>query len=541
MDPAIVAAGFIYEAFQGTFIIAVGSGIIVFVTGLFARLLWDRRYWDCTRVYAKASSVLFLASAAFFVAAMVLANNTAPVPEMVLPFVFSLWGAPLALALAFMLVSAFLMFLEYRLQRPFSTPSSSSAGVTSLLTFLGALSALVSLLFYNLVNSYMVSPEVPSGLQAVVQAGSIDPLTQLGLMLNRSYFPLTVKIILIGSLTFSALFSGAAAVRRLRLASSDGESAWLDFMTSWGFKTSILFGAPIGVIGYWYAAILHTSVPSLALGLMGVVSEGLSSALVVGLSPLWDIGIALSMSLGAVAGVYYLSKGHGKIRINSSEQRMLKMSMPWLIILLAIGTLGVLYVGEWYPQQFVLSLAILLDGVLIFEAVRLYCLAQLRLYVPALWFVLSCYGLIVYQAPHTNWYQAANFGGVSWPLIGFPLLAVTTYYFTTRWAETKYWIPIAVGFIALLIVTVKTADVELVKGQTVVALDPTVKSVVQNWAFLNGYDINTIYKTYPVPSNDELFSALAMAYAVFLGVYYWITRAVRHPRLALAGPGGRRT
>lgn len=536
MDPILVVAGFLYEAFQGTFILAIGGGVIVFVTALSARLLWDRRYWDCTRMYAKASAALFLASSTFLVMAMAFASAVSPVPEMSLPFVFSLWGVPLSLALAFMSISALLMFLEYRFQRPFGTPSDSSAGMTGLLISLGALSALVSLLFFNLLNSYMVSPDVPSGLQVVAQAGSIDPLTQLGLMLNRSYFPLTVKIILIGSLTFSALFSGAAALRRLR-TKSPVESPWLDFLTSWGFKTAILFGAPIGVIGYWNAAILHTTVPTLALGLMGVVSEGVSSALVVGLSPLWDIGIALSMSLGAIAGVYYLSRGHGKIKLGSTDQRVLKMSLPWLIVLLAIGTLGVLYVGEWYPQQFVLAMAVLLDGVLIFEAVRRYALGQIRLYFPAMLFVLSCYGLIVYEAPYTNWYQAVNFGGVSWPLIGFPLLAVTTYYFTTRWAKTKYWIPIAVGLIALLIVTVKMADVELVKGETVVALDPTVKNVVQNWAYLNGYDINAIYRTYPIPSNAELFSALALAYAFFLGVYYWITRAVRSSGSALSRLG----
>lgn len=537
MNSTLVVAGFLYEAFQGIFILAVGSGVIVFVTGLSARLLWDRRYWECTRMYARASAVLFLACSALLGAAMAFASAVNPVPEMTLPFVFSLWGAPLALTLGFMLVSATLMFLECRLQRPFGTRSDSSTGVTSLLTSLGMLSALVSLLFFNLLNSFMVSPEVPSGLQVIAQAGRVDPLTELGLMLNRSYFPLTVKVVLIGSLTFSALFSGAAALRRLRLSPSDGDSPGLDFLTSWGFKTAILFGAPIGVIGYWNAAILHTTVPTLALGLMGVVSEGVSSALVVGLSPLWDIGIALSMSLGAIAGVYYLSKGHGKVKLGSTDQRVLRMSLPWLLVLLVIVTFGVLSVGEWYPQQFVLALAVLLDGVLLFEAVRRYALGQIRLYFPALLFVLSCFGLIVYQAPYTSWYQAVNFGGISWPLIGFPLLAVTAYYFTTRWTKTKYWIPIAVGLIALLVVTVKMADVELVKGQTIVALDPTVKNVVQNWAYLNGYDINSLYRTYPVPDTTELLSALALAYVLFLGVYYWLTRVVRSSAFARPGLG----
>lgn len=525
MNLLMVLAGFLYVAFSGTFFIAVGGGIVTCVSVLSASLLRDNRYWACSRIYAKATTLLFAISVGMFILVAALANSSEPTPEMILPYAFSFWGVPLAVTLALIILSTGLMFLMQRTVTPV-TMTNSTFGFPSLLSTLGLFTGCLSLLFYNLTNTFMVAPNIPQSLSVVLQAGHLDPLTQLGLMVNRSWIPLTVKLYLVGSLAFSSLFSGGAAFRRIRSRGNEEDAKWLDFVASWGFKTALLFGAPIAIMGYWNASILHTTVPTLALGLMGVVSTGVSASLVSGLSPLWDIGIALSMSLGAMAGVYYLIRGRGRIRAGSAEQKVLRAYLPWLLVLLVVSTYAVLYVGVWYPLQFVLAFAVLIDGVLLFESVRRYALGRVRLYVPALIFIASCYGLLLYQAPNTWWYDAAAFGGVPWPLIGFPLLAVALYYFATRWREMKYWIPVTVATIALLVIVVKTADVELIKGTTIVALDPGTKTVVQTWAFSNGYDLSSLYLQYPDPSNPELFSALVLSFAFFMGIYAWVARIV---------------
>jgi hypothetical protein len=536
MDLVMVSSALLYELFSAIFILSIGSCIIVFVTALFAHLVWEKEYWDCVKMYSKASAALFAAAGVILLVAMVFAQSTNPTPEMVLPFSYSFWGAPLTGAFVLIAATTVIMLLQYKTQRPFGTHSTSSIGLTSLLTGLGAFTGILSLLFYNLINSYMVTPNVPDGLGVVVQQGGIDPLTQLGEMVNRTWIPLSIKISLIGALSFSVLFSGAAAVRRMRSKGNDEEEGWLDFVTSWGFKTGILFGAPLPVVGYWTASILHTSVPTFAFGLMGVAEVGLSSALVNGMGPLWAVGTGTAMALGALAGVYYLSRGRGKVRQGSTEQRVLRLSVPWIMVLFILVTYAVLYVGVWYPYQFVLVFAILVDGIVLFEAVRRYALGKIRLWVPALIFTMSCYGLLVYQAPNTLWYDAAAFGGICWPLIGFPLLAVTVYYFCTRWSKMKYAIPIFAMGMCMLIVTVKTADVELVKGQTLVAIDPTVTNIVQSWAYLNGYSTAFLNLQYPIPGNWDLLLALIFTFFALLGIYYLVTRQVVSRPLISAAP-----
>ena len=526
MSLSIIVAGFLYDTFVGSFILSVGGGVLTFVTVLLARITWDRRYWDCSRLYAKASAAFVTLSAGLLVTAIAFAGAVSPVPSLALPFLYSLWGTPLTMSLILLFISGILLFIQHRSQRPLDSPATFPVGRASLLTSLACISATVSLLFFNLVNTYMIAPSIPTSLEVILQSGRLDPVTQLGLMDNRSWIPLTIKLFLIGALAFSATFSGAAAMKRLRGKVTPTEAEWLDFITSWGFKAAILFGAPIGVIGYWNASILHTTVPTLALGLMGVTTSGISASLVTGLGTLWAVGIALSMGLGAVAGVYYLSRGKGLIVGGSPVLRSLMAFLPWLLVLLLVSTYAVLYVGEWYPQQFVLACAVLLDGVVMLEAVRRYSQGRVRLYFPALLFTLSCYFLLVYQAPYTQWYNAAAFGGISWPLLGFPLLAVTVYYFATRWRSMKYLIPISVGITALLVITLKTADVELVKGATVVALDPGTRPVVQSWGFLNGFDVSVLYREYPNPSGVELLTLLILAFAFFMGIYVWVTRIV---------------
>ncbi len=528
----MILATFVYEAFLGVFLISIGGGVIVWVTATFARFLRDDRYRENFELFSKASALLYAAAAALLVLAILVTNRLNPTPEMDLPYLFSVWGAPLTITLVLLVASLCLMALQYMIQRGRFGYHEPSLILPGLLAGCSALAGCVSLLFYNLINSFMLTPSLPSGLPVVISPGNVDTLTQLGLMVNRSWIPLTIKLFLVGCVAFSALFSGAAALRRMwSRGGTDAERARLDFLTSYGFKTAALFGASLGIVGYWNAGILHTNEPTLAGGLMGVTVQGISSALVTNMSPLWDVGTAGAMSLGALAGVYYLSRGTGSIAKGSSEQKALRMFLPWLVVLLAIGTYGVLYTGESYPQQMVLALGVFLGGFLMFEALRRYSIGQVRLYVPALLFTVACYALLLYQAPNTDWYNAVAFGGVSWPLIGFPLLAVALYYLTTRWDYMKYIIPVAVAGMVLLIITVKVADVDLVKGATLVALDPSTKAVVQSWAYLNSFDTTFLYQTYPTPQGYDLFIGLVLAFALLVCVFYWLVRAVA-PRVS---------
>lgn len=529
MNLAVIFGTIAYETFVGVFITAVGGGILVLITTIFARVLRDRRYSDSLKVYSRAAAWLFTAAAALLIFAMGLANSLNPTPAILLAYLVSIWGVPLAITLLFLIASAGLMFLFHKKIGPPSGPQDYSIKLLpSLMAGSAALSGILSLVFYNLLNSYMLTPSVPLGLSAVINASSLSPLSRMELMVNPSWLPLSIKLFLVGCVTFAILFSGSAAFRRIRTKVRDEKSAWLDFLVSWSFKLATVFGASLGIIGYWCAAALHTSVPSLAMMLMGEAAEGTSPALMFTMNSLWDVATACAMSLGALAGVYYLSRGKGFVLRGSNEQKVLKMFLPLLLMLLAVATYGVLVTGNSYPQQFVLAIGVFVGGYLTLEAIRRYYLGKARLYVPAFAFTVSCYALLLYQAPNTKWYNAVAFGGVSWPLIGFPLLAVTLYYFATRWREMKYWIPVAVAVTVLLIVTAKVADVALVRGSTVLALDPRLATIVQNWAQQTGSDLTFLYTQYPVPNNSELFVGLLCTFILFLGMFYWFERLLSH-------------
>ena len=161
------------------------------------------------------------------------------------------------------------------------------------------------------------------------------------------------------------------------------------------------------------------------------------------------------------------------------------------------------------------------DAILTFEAVRRYFLGKVRLYVPAIAFIASCYAFLLYQAPNTEWYDAAAFGGVSWPLIGFPLLALTVYYFGTRWRDVKYWIPVSTAVLTLLIITVKVADVALTRGGTIIAIDPSKVAAVKSWAFQTGSDLTFLNQQHLNPTDFELFIGLLISFFILLALLYW--------------------
>ncbi len=505
----------------------MGGGVLVSITALSARLLDDKRYSASLPVFSGASAALFAAASALLILAIELADNLAPTPAMLLPYLFSVWAVPLGITLLLLFVSTALMFMYIRVQGRQAGQSDQPPGfLPGLLVGSAALTGCLSLLFFNLLNSYMLTPSVPLSLPVVIQAGSLAPLTALGLMVNPSWIPLSIKLLLVGCVGFAILFSGAAALRKMKSKERVGEKTMLDFVVAWGFKTAAVFGASLGIIGYWCAAVFHTSDPSLAMLLMGVPGKGVSTDFALSVSTMWYVGTAGAMSLGALAGVYYLSRGTGTIVQGSSDQKVLRMFLPLLLVLLAIGTYGVILAGESYPQQYVLAIGVFLGGYLIFEAVRRYSLGQVRLYVPALAFTVACYALLLYQAPNTDWYNAAAVGGVSWPLIGFPLLAVTVYYFTTRWREMKYWLPVTVAVMVLLIITVKVADVALVRGSTIVALDSRFAAAIQIWSVQTGSDLTFLDRTYPLPANSELFLGLLLSFLIFLGVFYLFERSL---------------
>ena len=505
--------------------------MILAITTVFVRTHRDSRYSAWLATYSKASVILLGASWGLLVFVIGLATNLNPNPSMLLSFVLSVWKVPLLITLVLLFFSTGFTFLLYKSYNVALSTNSDDEGLRNVgIASLALLAGVLSLLFFNLINSYMLTPSLPSSLSAIVQATDIGAFRQLALMMNPSWFPLTIKLLLVGPVAFSILFSAASALRRIR--TKGNEVTNLDFGVSWNFKLAMVFGSALGIVGYWQSAVLHTEDPILAVGLMtGEMTQSATPNLAASMTALWDVGIALAMSLGALAGVYYLSRGRGSIARGSSEQRALRMFLPLLLILLAISTYGVLSSGESYPQQFVLGIGVVIGGYLTFEAVRRYFLGKVRLYVPAIAFIASCYAFLLYQAPNTEWYDAAAFGGVSWPLIGFPLLALTVYYFGTRWSDVKYWIPVSTAILALLIIAAKVADVALTRGGTIVAIDPSKAAAVKNWALQTGSDLTYLNQQHPIPTDPELLLGLFISFFILLTVLYWFVEMVSLKRV----------
>ena len=521
MNWTIVFAVISYESFVAIFLVAVGGVVIIAITAVLLKTLKDYKYLYWLAIYSKTCTILLGASWTLLIFAIGLANNLNPNPSVLLSFLLSVWEVPLLITLVLLFFSTGFTFLLYKNSRVALSHNSANPGLRNVsIASLSLLAGVLSLLFFNLINSYSLTPSLPSSLPAIVQAADIGALRQLVLMMNPSWLPLTMKLLLVGPVAFSILFSAASALRRMR--TKGNEMTHLDFGVSWNFKLAMVFGSALGIVGYWQSAVLHTQDPVLAEGLMtGEMTQSASANLAVSMTALWDVGIALAMSLGALAGVYYLSRGRGSIVRESGEQRALKMFLPLLLILLTIGTYGALSSGESYPQQFVLGIGVFVGGYLTFEAVRRYFLGKVRLYVPAIAFIASCYAFLLYQAPNTEWYDAAAFGGVSWPLIGFPLLALTVYYFGTRWRDVKYWIPVSTAVLTLLIITVKVADVALTRGGTIIAIDPSKVAAVKSWAFQTGSDLTFLNQQHLNPTDFELFIGLLISFFILLALLYW--------------------
>ena len=513
----IIVGGTLYLLLQFFFLLGTGGSVVVLATAAVAYRLRDAKRYDYSaRFFGKLSS-LFTFCAFGLVVALIAVNDVMEPSVFTIPFIFSVFESPLVFTMLALLASAFMLLLV-------SSPGRRIGAGNLLLVGIGsATSAVVASLAYTLINTFTVTPSLPTGALVVIQPGSFDPFVQMSLMDNRAWIPLTIKLLLVGAMSFSLLVSGVAVTARIRHR-TEIQNQDEGFLISWGFKSAILFGAPLGILGYWNAAIMHASAPVLALGLMGQPSVAAISSIVSSLSPLWDIGIVGAMSLGGLASVYYLARGEGYVGRGTLEQATLRGFRPWLLFLLMVAVYAAVCAGEDYPTQAVLSMYTFVGGLFLLEAVNLYANGHVRLYVPAAIFAAECYGLIVYMAPHTQWYLASNFGGISWPLIGFPLLVVGLLLLALWRSKTPSAVQLVAALLAPLVIIVKSADVELMKGTNIMAIDPTVETILDRWGFLGSYDLSSLHKTYPTAGSAELALIIIIAYTAFLFLFYIVRR-----------------
>gem|GEM_PF-5047184 len=508
----VLAGGVLYLVFQTLLLLTVGGSITILVTVFAAYVSKDQEYTRLSQLYglaAFASSV----GAILCMTILMAFDSFSEATVLTLPFLASVFGVALFPVLILLVLTGVFLYLFHR--------GAGRRGDRSSFTIAAVFAAtsVLAVLFFNLVNTFMLIPPLPDGATLLVKADRLDPFAALSLMVNRGWIPLTLKMILVGVMTFAVLFSGTGALLRLR-RNKGGLGGTEETMVSWGFKVGILFGAPLGILGYWNAAILHQSTPVLALGLMGQAVEGIGTSVISSLSPLWDIGIIGAMSLGGLAASYYLSKGSGYVVRQSDADTVLRGALPWTFALLILAVAVTLFVGQYYPGQYVLSLYVLVGGFLMFEGLRRYAVGLCRLYVPVIMFALACYGLIVYMAPYTKWYLAENFGGIPWPLIGFPLLVLAGYLAIGRWKAARYIVVLSAAFLAPLVILVKSTDAELVKGAGVVAIDPTVRDILDRWGFIHAYDLSAVYRQYASPDSLQVFFVLLLAYTAFVAIFY---------------------
>ncbi len=504
---AALLGGVMYLLFQVLFLLGCGGAVVTLATVSVAGVTKDQRYADAARFSATLAAAFGALGAILLV--LIAATDYLLVPTAFsLLFLPSVFASTLFLTIELSLASSFVLWRLGKGRLGRSIAPDRVLAIAAAILSAGALASL------NLANSFTLTPSLPQGAAAIVVPDSLGALGQLAAMVNRGWFPLSAKLLLAGAMSFAVLLSGMAVLAK---AGAGGlrTSSPFDFMISWGFKAGIAFGAPLGILGYWNAAIMHTTTPVLAMGLMGKAATGFSSALISVVAPLWDIGIIGAMSLGGLAVVFYAPRAGGWASAGSEAGLVLRKLLPWFLILLGLGVFGTMYVGEWYPGQYVLSIYVLLGGFLMVEAIRRYAMGRLRLVAPVALFALACYGLIAYMAPYTDWYLASNFGGICWPLLGFPLLVLIGSYAAIKAKRAWYSIPVIAALLAPLVIVIKSAEVEMVKGAGIMAVDPTIKGVLEAWAAVNKYDLSAVTRQYYVPTATELVVIIGVAYGVF--------------------------
>ena len=519
VDKALLDA-MLYLVFFFFLVVSVGSAYLATLSEIMGIQTMVSDYDACGHLYAKLGVVC---STLTVFSLTVLAASSIVQPTLLSSFFYpAVFSKPLILMMV-LLISELLLVLLYG--RTWATLSEKKRAHL-LLASLVCIFATGTLLSFLLIHTYTLAPELPEGLIAVLRPGTLDWGGQLSLMANRSWLPMVLKMFLAGSLTASLVLSAVAVLNFRRASGSQGERH-LRFRASWGFKTALLFGAPIGIIGYWNAAIFHTATPTLALGLMGSTSGGLSAGLASTASPLWHLGVIGAMILAAAAVAFYLDLDVGNTRPQFTRQIVIQRLILLSMVLWALATFGALDTSTSYPAQGILTIPILLGGYFISLTLWLYSKGRIRLRIPILLFALAVIALLLYVGQYNSWYLAAQYGGVPWPPVAFLIATPTAFLLARKIRLGRYVLILISALVAPLVLLVKFMDVAFLKGSSIVAIDPSAKSAIDSWAYENYVNLDPLSKTYAIVTPEQAVLVIIVGYAAFLLLMFYAYRISR--------------
>jgi hypothetical protein len=506
--------GVLYLVFFATLVLAAGCTYVMVLSEGMGKVGTRGWYRLAARRFLRLD---FIASGLCLVALIAsIASSGLRLTALSAPFSLKFFGGILTLIVALSLghLVALAMFARTWAQGMGRRKAHLFVGGAACCLITGAVAA------FNLIGTYMSSPALPDGLLAVLRLGSLGWLDQVSLMVNRAWLPLTLKMLLVGALS-SALILSAVAVLKHRSATGEARDYWA-FEAGWDFKAALLFGAPVGLVGYWTSGILHASVPTIALGLMGETTGGLSDSLVSALNPLWHLGIIGAMTLAACAVVFYLDVGRAGRRQQDDAARVDRRLILLSLAFLAIGIEAAADVSISFPKQGVLAIFVLIGGYAMVQSLWLFSKGRMRLEVPILIFAAACLALLLYIGPYTKWFLAAKYGGVPWPPIAFVAAIALGLLIVRKIRLKRFVLPLVAGFLAPAIFFMKFMDTVLLKGATLVAIDPAARSTVDSWAYANYVNISPVLKEYPTLQTGQAVIAVILAYAIFLCLFAFL-------------------
>jgi hypothetical protein len=508
VDKALLDA-MLYLVFFFFLVISVGSTYLATLSEIVGIQTRVSDYDACGYLYAKQGVIC---SAVTFISLIALTVSSIVQPTLLSSFFYPvLFSGPLILLVGLLMAELLLVTVYMRTW----TTLAESRRAHLLLASSSSVFSTGALLSFLLIHTYTLAPQLPEGLIAVLRPASLDWGGQLALMVNRSWLPMTLKMSLVGSLT-AALIVSAVAVLRYRKAPSSEAEHHLRFQANWGFKIALLFGAPVGIIGYWNAAIFHTATPTLALGLMGSTSGGLSEGLASTASPLWHLGVIGAMILAAAAIAFYLDLDMKNSRPKFTRQIAIQRLVLLSMVLWALATFGALDTSTSYPAQGILTIPILLGGYFISLTLWLYSKGRVRLRVPILLFALAVIALLLYVGQYNSWYLAAQYGGVPWPPVAFLIATPTAFLVGRKMRLRRYVLILISAMVAPLVLLAKFMDVAFLKGSNIVAIDPSAKAAIDSWAYENYVNLDPLSTTYAIVTPEQAVLAIIVGYAAFI-------------------------
>jgi hypothetical protein len=509
--------GFLYLSFFITFLLAIGSNYLSILSEALGVKVDLSDYDDCGRVYAKGTVDFTVLAFAFFTIAI--ASTTLQPTAISLLFYFTVFGVPLTITLALLLGQLVFAIIYCRSWSRWREEKRFHL-------FLGTIAALLgtgAFVMFNLVNSYMVAPEVPEALSVVVQTQGLQWGNLLFLMVNKTWLPLTIKLLLV-AITTSALLFSAVAVLSMRKTRTH-ETV---FRTRWAFKLALLFGTPVGIVGYWVAAEFHVATPTIALGLMGQETQtGVAAALLSSVNPLWHLGVVGVVAIAALAATFYYGQASMMNRPGWSRRIVTQELTKIAAILWLVGLASTIASALLYQQQAIWTIYLLILGYLLIQSLWFYSTGRLNVKMSMILFAGACLGLLLLIGPYNSWYLAAKYGGVPWPPVAFVAFVPVGYLLGRRRSLGYYMIPLISGLFLPVALFAKMVDTALIRGATIIAIDPTIEPIINYWSQSQGVNIQPAYRQYPTTTILDLVLIIVFAYLLFIGITYLTIRVNR--------------